>query len=361
MENMIFNRNKINRLKEITKPKIGWFATNTPEEIIIAAGLHPFRITGEMAKGAGRDVDFMGRNVCSYARSCLDEGMSGIYDFVDGFIFSNPCDARIRIYDYWRLHLNPNYHFFLDMPKKIDKASKMYFRMQIHKMISSIEAQYNVVISNEKLLEAIKICNKTRMLIREINEMRKKGDISISTNDLIDVVNESWWEDKQVFNAKLEEYISILKELSHGPTKGKKILISGSFLDNKSLIEMIENSGSRIMCEDISNGLNYYNSTINESDDSVGNIVDFYYNKGLCYRMIDFDTTVNKIVRLVEEYDIDKMIFFTMSFCDKNLINFPYVRKELISHGIPVLLIEGERNMFSIENLKTRIQTFIEV
>lgn len=361
MENMIFNCNKIERLKEIPKPKIGWFATNTPEEIIIAAGVHPFRITGEMAKGAGGDGDLMGRNVCSYARSCLAEGMSGLYDFVDGFIFSNPCDARIRIYDYWRLHLNPNYHFFLDMPKKIDEASKMYFRMQIRKMISSIESHYNVVISNEKLLESIRICNKTRMLIREINELRKKGDISISTNDLINVVNESWWEDKQVFNAKLEKYISVLKNTSSELRKGKKILISGSFLDNKSLIEMIENGGSRIMCEDISNGLNYYNNTINESDDPIGDILDFYYNRGLCYRMVDFDTTVNKIVHLLDEYDIDKVIFFTMSFCDKNLINFPYVRKELISRGIPVLLVEGERNMFSIENLKTRIQTFIEV
>lgn len=37
-------RNRLCALKKINRPKMGWFSVYTPEEIIHAAGLIPFRI-----------------------------------------------------------------------------------------------------------------------------------------------------------------------------------------------------------------------------------------------------------------------------------------------------------------------------
>ncbi len=93
--------NKIEILKKVDKPKIGWFSTNIPEEIFYAAGMVPFRITGESDAGTSDASGLLHRNICSYVLSCLSEGTAGVYDFIDGLVFSNTCDARVRLHDVW--------------------------------------------------------------------------------------------------------------------------------------------------------------------------------------------------------------------------------------------------------------------
>ncbi len=71
----------LTRFKKYTGKKIiGYFCTNTPEEIIYAAGLIPVRIQGGNKEIDAADGLFQ-IYVCSYAKSCLDLGLRGQYVF----------------------------------------------------------------------------------------------------------------------------------------------------------------------------------------------------------------------------------------------------------------------------------------
>ena len=54
-------------------------------------------------------------------------------------------------------------------------------------------------------------------------------------------------------------------------------------------------------------------------------------------------------------------IMQTTKFCSTNLLDFPSLEKELKNQGIPVLFLEGERDLVNLSQLKTRIQAFIEM
>jgi benzoyl-CoA reductase/2-hydroxyglutaryl-CoA dehydratase subunit BcrC/BadD/HgdB len=76
---------QILELKNQGKKVFGWLCTYVPEEIIHAAGALPIRITGyskemELEEGTA----FLYINSCSFSRSCLQLGLKGEYDFLDG-------------------------------------------------------------------------------------------------------------------------------------------------------------------------------------------------------------------------------------------------------------------------------------
>ena len=47
-------------------------------------------------------------------------------------------------------------------------------------------------------------------------------------------------------------------------------------------------------------------------------------------------------------------------FCEPHMLYYPELRKALDEHGVPLLLIETEHEGMPIENLRTRMETFIE-
>jgi benzoyl-CoA reductase/2-hydroxyglutaryl-CoA dehydratase subunit BcrC/BadD/HgdB len=51
----------------------------------------------------------------------------------------------------------------------------------------------------------------------------------------------------------------------------------------------------------------------------------------------------------------------TIKFCDPYLDRLPMVRETLRQAGIPLLLLEGDCNLRSIEQQRTRIEAFIEM
>jgi len=65
----------------------GWLCTYVPEEIIHAAGILPVRVTGYSQEMELEDGNaYMYINNCSYSRSCLQMGLRGEYEFLDGMV-----------------------------------------------------------------------------------------------------------------------------------------------------------------------------------------------------------------------------------------------------------------------------------
>ena len=96
-------------IKSSGKPAVGWFCTYTPLEILLAAGLHPFRIVPEPGRAMTQADTCIDRNFCPYVRTCLGEALDGHYDFLDGLVVVNSCDPMRRLYDTWRYYVGGDF------------------------------------------------------------------------------------------------------------------------------------------------------------------------------------------------------------------------------------------------------------
>jgi benzoyl-CoA reductase subunit C len=102
------------------KKRISWLCSYVPEEIIIAAGLEPVRIQGqvEMVKGAD---SYMSLNNCPYPKNILDSGLQNKFKNLEGIIFTSSCDWMRRLYDIWTHHVQMPSSYMLEIPKNEDK------------------------------------------------------------------------------------------------------------------------------------------------------------------------------------------------------------------------------------------------
>ncbi|MBN2535775.1 MAG: 2-hydroxyacyl-CoA dehydratase [Spirochaetales bacterium] len=368
-------KNRIELLKAKDKPKIGWVSIYTPEEILYAAGTIPFRITGELGIDITDAGALLNHNYCSYVLSCLSEGIAGIYDFAEGILFVDACDMRKRLCEVWTTYLKPGFSFFLDLPRDTKQISKDYFRLQLGELITLLEHHFKCTITDDVLREAIDVYNETRRLLQQFYTLRKSGLAGITGNEILSIVKAGAAGLKEEFNKNLALLIRHLKTYNRASTnveeaatekeknndsKKHRVLISGSYFDNSAIIESIEKFGASVICEDISNGIKYFESRVNPDEEPLKAITDYYLEKTTCARVVDSTRRLNHLLQLVEEYKADSVIYFSLKFCDTNLLDFPYIRDQLLEKGIPVLFIEGERHMTNIENIKTRILTFLE-
>jgi benzoyl-CoA reductase/2-hydroxyglutaryl-CoA dehydratase subunit BcrC/BadD/HgdB len=354
-------QDRINVLKKIDAPKIGWFSIYTPEEIIRAAGLIPFRITGENLGSTSKAKALMDSNICSYPLSCLEEGVEGVYDFMKGAVIVNECDARRRLYDAWRYYVNTEYIHFIDLPKVISSHSEEYFRRQIGLFSESLRNHFGCKITESSLREAIETYNETRCLLKKLSVLRAKKDSPITGMQFIDIVKASMLGLGKTFNEDLSGLIARLENQEEVKSRKRvRILLCGSYFDQTRLVEFIEQYGGLVVCEDLSNGIRYFEGNIEMEGDPLTAISNYYLRKATCARMIDSERRFQYISKLIDEYKVDAVIYFCLKFCDTNLIDFPYQKQKFDERGIPVLFLEGERTLINFEQLKTRIQAFLE-
>ncbi|MDD5703958.1 MAG: 2-hydroxyacyl-CoA dehydratase family protein, partial [Dehalococcoidales bacterium] len=84
------------------KPMVGWFCSYTPQELLTAAGLYPYRIVPEPSSAITTADAYLERSFCPYVRICLAGALEGHYQFLGGLVVVNSCDAMRRLYDAWR-------------------------------------------------------------------------------------------------------------------------------------------------------------------------------------------------------------------------------------------------------------------
>jgi benzoyl-CoA reductase/2-hydroxyglutaryl-CoA dehydratase subunit BcrC/BadD/HgdB len=166
---------------------------------------------------------------------------------------------------------------------------------------------------------------------------------------------------KEPLNARLSALLGVLNSTeSTAPPSRPRVMICGSYFDHAGVIDTIEQSGADLVCEDISNGVKYFEGSVRTDGDPVAALAEYYLVKNTSARRLDTDVRVEHLLELVREYRVDSVIYYVLKFCDTNLHDYPYIKERLRQRGIPVLFIEGERNAVNIAGTKTRIQTFLE-
>ena len=91
--------------KAAGKKVLGWVNPYVPEEIIYAAGMLPFQVSGnnEPVQMQGAEAYILS-NTCSYIRTCWQLQLDGQYSFLDGLVSSSFCDQDKRLYSVWEYY-----------------------------------------------------------------------------------------------------------------------------------------------------------------------------------------------------------------------------------------------------------------
>lgn len=355
------HHNRFEILKALDRPKIGWVSIYTPEEILYAAGLVPYRIFGETCTKTTKASAYMHRNICPYVLSCLEEVLTGKYDFANGAVIVNVCDARRRLFDVWKYFRPDDFVHMPDLPKQIDSTTKAYFITEMQHLMGVLEERFGGKITDQALRHAISVYNQSRELLQRLYDLRNHIHPPIAGEDYLFMVKAAMTGPREMFNEKMTQLVEDLPRYAREqPIATPRIMICGSYFDHPHIIRVIEDMGGMVVCEDISNGVKYFEGTVDENKEPLAALSDYYLDKATCAALFDSGKRFDHMMELIREYRVDAIIYVSLKFCDNNLIDFHYQQKRLAEKKIPLLFLETERVAANMGQIRTRIQAFLE-
>ncbi len=342
----------------------GWLCTYVPEEVILAAGALPIRITGynqEMELEDGNAYLYI--NNCSFSRSCLQLGLRQEYDFLDGVIGGSTCDGARRLFDLWRYYLKPSFFQVLTVPRKTHERAHQLFYAQVEELKKNLEEFMGLKITDEMLLQAVSVMNESRSLLKELYELRKLDRPLISGEETQEVLNCSFRMPKEQFNQYLKELIADLKKNGTGHKAKARLMLIGSVTTNPEFIKSIEELGVIVVTDELCTSTRYWSDPVvlEGSKNTLEAVSRRYLNNFPCARMYPSTERFDRIVRLAREARVDGIISETIRYCVPYAHDIPLLSDRLKAEGIPLLTLDIEYGTSGSGQIRTRVQAFLEM
>jgi benzoyl-CoA reductase subunit C len=346
--------------KTWSRPVLGWTCTYTPEEIIYAADALPVMVMGDLGTTMLADA-YLPSNSCSFARSCFNAVLRGDYDYLDGYVESNSCDNRGKIFDMWTHQSKVPNTYFINTPHTNTEKTHQFFYGEIVKFKEWIEKTFGKPISNQSLSKAIEVYNTNRRLLKEAYDLRKKNPPLLSGAEALETSLSSTVTPKEEHNKLLTQLVKDLPNRSDQPKAGIRLLVTGSVMDNTELVGTIESVGGTVVADDWCTGSRYFWNQVDARSEPLRAIARRYLDKIPSSFMYTHEARFKHVLEMAKNFNVEAAIIFVLKFCDTHMFDAPLLRDELKAAGLPVLYLEWEHSMSGIAGLKTRIEAFIEM
>jgi len=350
--------------KQTSQKIIGYFCSYTPEEIIHAAGLLPFRIFGGEISIAHADAHLQAY-CCSLARGGLEEALAGRLNFLDGTVFPHTCDTMQRLSDIWRLNAGFPLHFDVVLPAKFNTESSFQYMVDIlNKFKRDLERGFRIEITDEQLKETIALFNQIRKGLEELYLLKNENSEIISGSQLYTILKAAMIMDRNEFQKLLDQVLSELKKTNKSvqTSQKKRIVLAGGICNHPDIYSILEQSGAVVVWDDLCTGTRYFNGEINENIDPIEAIARRYLERVICPTK-HFNPTYRgeNLVKLAKAQKADGVIFLLLKFCDPHAFDYPYLKEYLDKEGIPNILLEVEQQLPAAGQLRTRLEAFVEM
>ncbi len=363
--NSTFPKNQeILDFKEQGKKVFGWLCTYVPEEVFIAAGALPVRITGY-----GRETDLADGNAylyinnCSFSRSCLQRGLRGDYSFLDGVVGGSTCDGARRLFDAWRRYINTPFYQILTVPRKTTDEAQALYLDQVISFKQNLEEFLGLQITEKALLQAIEVCNETRDLLKKLYELRKRTEPPINGAQTLEVLTASFRMPKAHFNRKLKILLKELEQSKVSYSGRARLMVVGSVLDNPEFIKSIEETGGLVVTDELCTSTRYWSDPviISKGEPAINAIARRYLTNFPCARMYPSEERFDRILALCRDFRVDGVLSQIIRYCVPYAHDFPLLNDKLKTAGIPVLDLDVEYGTSGSGQIRTRVQAFLEM
>lgn len=356
-------------LKDQGKGVVGTFCTYTPNEIFMAADLIPVGLCSTSDETIPDAEKVLPRNLCPLIKSsygfAITDKCPYMY-FSDLVVGETTCDGKKKMYEL--LGEIKNLHV-LEIPQNqnTEEGFKLW-RSEIVKLKERVEKDFNVVITDEDLKEAIRKKNIERKLIKEFYELSTNCPPPMTGLEQIKILFGSQfkfnWDEKV---AELRKLIDDTKKAYESGEKttdknAKRIVITGCPMGGvtEKVAKVIEESGGIVVAYENCMGAKQYDRQVDETIDPYDAIARHYLDIG-CSVMTPDDKRIELLTRLCDQFKADGVVDMTLQACHTYAIEGFSIKRLLQDKNIPYLNVETDYSQSDIGQLKTRVAAFIEM
>ncbi len=349
-------------MKETGKKAVGCFPIYAPEELVYAAGAIPVGMWGGPAVGNLCDKYFQ-TFCCSIMKANTEQALKGEYDALSAVIITTYCDTLKCTLENWKAavpHLNI-IPIVYPQNRKTD-AGKAFLKEEFLRVKAELEKILNVSISDKALEDSLQIYEEYRKTMRQFVDAAADHPALFDAVTRHQIIKAAYFMDKKDYTNKLRTLLSEVAKLPAESYTGKRVVITGLLAEPDEFLGLFTENGLAIAADDLAQESRQFRVAAPGEGSAVERMVERVALQDGCSFLYDAGKNRGRMLMdLTSKYRAEGIVFCQLKFCDPEEFDFPILKKELEDAGIPMLYLEIEQQMDSVEQLRTRIQTFAEI
>ncbi len=338
---------------------IGYFCHYTPVELIHAAGFIPVRISGgpgNVEKAYNLAPDF----ICPYMKRSLEKGLAGEYQFLSGLVQGYTCDIACGMANIWADNIDGELFHILPLPYEDTEDSNRYLLAEYNILIdklSDLGGRY----SDSNLKRSLNTYSGIRKHIRDLYQLRIEGKLPLNSKELWQVVQAGYVSVPETYLEMLETLHTELFKMDVPEQKGVPVLVSGSLIETPEVLEFLEESGGRIVTDDLCSGLRPANAYAGASPDPLKQLTGLHFSRFPCPSRSRAEDRLPLLIDQIEKSGAKGVVFMFQKFCTPHLCDYPFLSKRLQESNIPSVMIELEETWQANAQTGTRLEGLFEI
>ena len=349
----------------------GTFCVFVPDEVIVAANGIVTGLCGGSQFWVPGGEAVLPKNTCPLIKASVGARLGRTCPFfriADVYVGETTCDGKKKAYEILGQDVPM---LIMDVPQMKRPKDILKWKEEIAEFAAKVEEITGNKITVENLKESIRVINEKRKALKRVYDARKAIGLPISGRDALLMMQISFFDDParcaQMCNRLADELEERIKDGVSVVKEGtKRILVTGTPLavPNWKLHNIIETSGAAVVCEEMCTGTRYFENLV---DDSGETLDDLYmalaerYMKNNCACFTPNPGRIEDIINYAKEYQADGVIDCSLKFCGLYDIEKKAVNEALKEAGIPVLSLETDYEDSDAEQLRTRVEAFVEM
>lgn len=358
--------------KQINNTKtIGSYCAMVPEEIIYALGYLPLRLCGSHSIAAIMGDELAPRDACPVIKASLGfESLKivPVYENCKAVIVPLTCDGKKK-----SVELLANYVPTVPLPLDIAKNNYDFENLvkTFYSLTETLEFMTRKKISASKLKRSCVNVNEASKQVYTLYNFLQMKYPPISGTEVMIILNSYCYDDVNNWTKKLKELNKKLEKISKQKPLRKnpkpRIIVTGSPIGfpNIKIPYLIESLGAQIVSDESCLAGRMLYDLVVPTDYSKDSII-----RALAARYVApctcpvFSTLEDRLCSLeqrVKNTNADGIIYYVLRGCIPNDFEVSYVENWAEKMNIPVLRVETDFNTEDYEQLKIRVEAFIEM
>ena len=329
-----------------------------PEEVIAAAGFIPYKIFGDVHASNAPADQYLQPFFCPAARSFMTQALAHSGEW-EGIIVAQGCNATNRHYDVWKRHVKTPFLYWFNGPLKDDSLALRFMKTELWRLIDAFCHGFNVNVTGDMLSAAIRESNEVKKRLRKLSAMRSERDIT--NREYLEILIKSMTLPKKDAVAEIDALTATVEKKGPFPKNRKKVLLTGSDVTYPELMDQIDESGFRVVRDDLSVGERYYATLIPEEGDPIDALASYYLNIPRPATKLGMRGRIDYLMKAMADSGLGTVISQNLKFCEPFAYDSVLVNEALKEKGYRVLHLEREFTPGPDNQLMNRLAAFSEM
>jgi len=294
----------------------------------------------------------------------VEYGLCGVYNSLSAVVIPTFCDTLKCIGEVWKTAVDhPKSVTFVYPQNRKHPAGAEFMERELARLAEEMEAITGNSVKAEDLETAITVYNEYRKTAREFVETASDYPKTISAKIRHNVIKAAFFMDKKEYTVALREVIEMLKARDKERDLEKAVVITGLLAEPDEFLDLFTENGIFFAADDLVQESKQFRQDVpGQGATPLARLAQRVALSDGCSLLYDYGKSRgSRIIDMVRKTKADGVVVCMMKFCDPEEFDYPIYKKEIEREGIPMLYLEIEQQMDSVEQLRTRIQTFAEM